>query len=190
MSERKEKQERFAAPKKNNILIYALAAIFVVVGVLGVYFVRGGSSKNAAGESAAYNVGAAVTYQNPIEMTDVKNNVADGKVAISLDDVKKNSIIYTEYNQNGKKLELTAWVAPSGNITAAVSVCEPCRGYKFHIDGSDIVCNTCGTRWTLEELKGISGGCLAYPPDKLKYEVKDGKILLDEAQIQAWKPRV
>ena len=188
MSERKGKQERFTAPKKNYTLIYVLVAVFVVVGALSINFMAGGGEKTVA-DANAYNVGAPVDYQNPVEMTDITNTVADGKVAINLDEVKKAGIIFTEYNQGGKQLKLTAWVSPSGNVTAAVSMCEPCRGDRFHIEGKEIVCNVCGTRWTLEDLQGVSGGCLTYPPDKVKYEVKDGKILMDEAQIQAWQPR-
>ena len=187
MANRKEKQEKFSAPKKNNTLIYVAIGVFLIAGVAASVFFTQGSSKS---EAATFNTGAPVTYGQSIEMTDITNTVAAGKVAINLDEVKKAGIVYTEYNQGGKKLALTSWVSPLGNLVAAVSLCEPCRGVKFHIEGKELVCNTCGTRWTLDGLNGVSGGCLKYAPDKLKYEVKDGKILMDETQIQAWQPRV
>lgn len=187
MNKRQEKQARFTQPKKNNMLLYvAIGVVLIAVGA-SIVFLKGSGGKS---EAAAYNVGSPVTYSQPVEMTDVTNTVNNGKVAIDLEEVKKAGIVYTEYNQNGKKLPLTAWVAPNGDVRAAVSMCEPCRGYKFHIEGNELVCNTCGTRWTLDTLQGTAGGCLQYPPDNLKYEVKDGKILIDEAQVQAWKPRI
>lgn len=186
MSNRSDKQEKFTQTKKSNMTMWVIAAVAIVVVGVGVsmFLSKGGSQA-----SAAYNIGQAVSYGN-VEMTDVANTVSNGKVAVALDEVKKAGIIYTEYNQNGKNLALTAWVAPNGDVQAAVSMCEPCRGKKFHIEGNDIVCNTCGTRWNLTTLEGVSGGCLKYPPDKVKFEVKDGKILMDESQIKAWQPRV
>ena len=188
MENRKEKQGKFMAPKKNNTIMYVgVAVIAILMITAGVFFTKyGGGSKNAA----AYNIGTTVAYAQPVEMTDVANTVNAGKVSIDLEAVKKAGIIYTEYNQNGKKVALTAWIAQNGELHTSVSLCEPCRGYKFHIEGNDLVCNACGTRWALDTLQGISGGCLTYPPQRLNYEVKDGKVLLDEAQIQAWKPRV
>ena len=189
MENRKEKQEKFMAPKKNNTMMYVGIVVLLVLAITSsIYFTKQptGGSENVA----AYNIGNTVAYEQPVEMTDVTNTVNAGKVSIDLEEVKKAGIVYTEYNQNGKKVALTAWVAQNGELSSAVSLCEPCRGYKFHIEGNDLVCNACGTRWTLDTLQGISGGCLTYPPDRLKYEVVDGKILLDEAQIQAWKPRV
>lgn len=189
MTSRNEKQQKFSAPKKNNTFLYAAIGFFVVVGITAsVYFTQGGNSPKA--EAAAYNTGSAVTYSQPVEMTDIKNTVEGDKIALNIADVKKAGIVYTEYNQNGKKVALTAWVAGNGDVTAAVSMCEPCRGNKFHIEGNEIVCNVCGTRWTLDTLQGVSGGCLKYPPDKVKYQVNDGKILLDKAQVDAWQPRV
>ena len=183
--DRTAKQEKFTAPKKNNNMLFIIVGVVLIAGVMAGVFFLGGKENNA---KAAFNVGSEVNYQS-VEMTTIENTVSNGKVAIDLEAVKKAGIIYTEYDQNGKKLALTAWVANNGNVVTAVSLCEPCRGYKFHIEGTDLVCNACGTRWTLDSLQGISGGCLTYPPDSLEYEVVDGKILMNEAEIVAWQPR-
>ncbi len=186
MSNRTVKQQKFTANKKNNRPIYVAIGLFMVVVVAaGIYLMLGKSNS-----PSVFNIGSPVTYSQTVQMTDVNNTVENGKIAVNLEEVKKDGIVYTEYNQNGKKLALTAWVAQNGNVIAAVSMCEPCNGFKFHIEGNELVCNSCGTRWTLDTLQGVSGGCTKYPPDALKYEVKDGKILLDEAQVVAWEPRV
>ena len=61
---------------------------------------------------------------------------------------------------------------------------------ELAIEGGQIVCNVCGTRWDLETLKGVSGGCQGYPPDVLKSTTDGGKISVDEATVLAWKARI
>ena len=69
-------------------------------------------------------------------------------------------------------------------------MCEPCRSTRFHIEGKTLVCNACATKWNLETLKGISGGCLNYPPDVIPSTVDKGLIQIDEKTVTQWKPRV
>jgi uncharacterized membrane protein len=82
-----------------------------------------------------------------------------------------------------------AYITPSGKLVSAVSMCEPCRSTKFHIEGEEMVCNACGTRWTMEGLQGISGGCVAYPPDVLAHTIEGGKVKIQDTIILDWKPR-
>jgi hypothetical protein len=74
-------------------------------------------------------------------------------------------------------------------VKIAVRICEPCNGFSFHIEGNQIVCDSCGTRWDLETFKGISGGCQGYPPDVLPSTQEGGKLLVEEAKVVNWKPR-
>jgi uncharacterized membrane protein len=71
-----------------------------------------------------------------------------------------------------------------------VSVCEPCNSTNFHIEGNQMVCNSCFTRWDLETLKGISGGCLTYPPHVISHSVNNGRAIIKEVDVQNWKPRI
>lgn len=189
MTNRENKKEKFASNKKNsNTMVIVAAAVLVAIGIVGFIFANKSdpySSKNLK------NVGS-VSYQGQtIQMTEVTNIVENGKVKIALADITSAKIIYTEYTNGTKTLPLTAFVTPTGNIVAAVSICEPCRGYKFHIQGNDLVCNQCATRWTLDGLVGISGGCMQYPPDKLNYEIDgSGKyLIIDEQEVINWQPR-
>ncbi|NLT95104.1 MAG: DUF2318 domain-containing protein [Clostridia bacterium] len=186
MVTKEEKKQRFISEKKSNKkLLFALLAFAVVFAVgITVFF-------NKEEDKKLYNIGAVNYGDKIIEMKDINNTVKDGKIIIPLKDIKENGIIFTQYSQNGKTVPLTAFVTPSGDVTAAVSMCEPCVGIRFHIDGKELVCNACGTRWTLDGLEGVWGGCLKYPPDTLNYEVDpDGtNILLDEQEVIAWQPR-
>lgn len=187
MTSRQSKKEKFTAGKKSNKGMFMIIAV-ALLGIAGLMIFNNPGS-NVAQE--LQNVGA-VSYQGQsIQMTDVENVVENGKVKITLSDVTEGSIIYTEYNNGNVRIPLTSFVTPKGNVVAAVSMCEPCRGYKFHIEGNELVCNACGTRWALDGLKGISGGCLNYPPDTLSYEMDESGqyMMLDEEEVATWQPR-
>jgi hypothetical protein len=95
---------------------------------------------------------------------------------------------YDSIEANG--LPILAYVAPSGRLVVATSLCEPCRSYDFHIEGDTLVCNTCFTRWDLNTLKGVGGGCLAYPPSEVTTVVEGDVIYLQQSELEAWAPRI
>ena len=72
----------------------------------------------------------------------------------------------------------------------AASLCEPCKGERFHISGNQLICNVCGTIWDLQTLKGISGGCQTYPPEALTYSLNGDNIEVPQSVLDAWTPRV
>jgi uncharacterized membrane protein len=141
-------------------------------------------------EGGTYNIGQQVDYLGSrVAMTDIKLEIEDGKVMFPLDAVIQNSFIFTEYDQDRFRLPLMAFIHPSGRLVAAVSFCEPCRSESFHIDGRDLVCDSCRTRWAIADFRGISGGCKEYAPEELNYEVIDGMVVISEKDIMSWVPR-
>ena len=134
-------------------------------------------------------MGGKVDYTGQtIPMVDIQAKVDNGKISISLDAVKEKKMVRFEYPGNG--VPLLAYIAPSGRVVTAVSMCEPCRSTRFHINDKKIVCNACATEWNLETLKGIQGGCLDYPPDVIPSTIEKDRIQIDEKIITQWKPRV
>src|SRR4030043_469882 len=113
-----------------------------------------------------------------------------GKISIPLDVVKEKKMVRFEYENNGNKIPLLAYITQTGRVVTAVSMCEPCRSTRFHINETKIVCNACATEWNLETLKGIQGGCLNYPPDIIPSTIEKDRIQIDEKIITQWKPRV
>lgn len=81
-------------------------------------------------------------------------------------------------------LPMLAYVAPKGSLVVATSLCD-----TFHIEGDELVCNTCGTRWFLEDMSGVSGGCPQYPPSIMKYTVQGDKLKIKQSDLKNWKPR-
>jgi len=132
-----------------------------------------------------------VSYQGrSVAMTKVEAIVGKGVVEVPVDLVKEKKLIYFEYRQGDTRIPMLAYITPSGRLVAAVSICEPCNSTSFHIEGNEMVCNACFTRWNLETLKGISGGCLNYPPDVLPHFIREGKAMIKGNDVMNWKPRV
>ncbi len=132
-----------------------------------------------------------IQYDNlgTVAMSKVEAIVGNGRVEVPLDAVKEKKFISFEYQNKESRIPLLAYLAPSGKVVTAVAACEPCNSTRFHIEGNELVCDNCLTRWRLETLKGISGGCIAYPPDILFHTVDGGKLMIKEIDVQNWKPR-
>lgn len=124
-----------------------------------------------------------------IGMTDIEARTEGGKIVVPLTSVKEKGLVAFKY-KGKQEITLLSYIAPSGKVVTAVSLCEPCASTRFFIQDRSIVCATCYSQWDLETLKGIRGGCLKYPPDPIPNSVEGGNILIDESAVAQWKPRV
>jgi hypothetical protein len=184
--------------KKNTVLggrkrpLWAILAGFALVLAVGfVYWFTQSDTLAAPKIPPQPKVSAGVDYTGQtIQMADVQVKTAAGKIAIPMEAVLEKKIVRFEVETPKGKIPLTAYLTPSGRVVTAVSMCEPCRSSRFHIKGTSLICNACATEWTLETLKGIRGGCLAYPPDAMPNKVENGQILIEEKAVLDWKPRV
>lgn len=191
---RNEKKDKFTGNQKSSNKMFIIAGI-VIVALLAV----GGfavSQKSGTADAGLVNVGAT-SYQNA-EFAKMNVTEEGENIVIDFKELKnKKSVTFDVQGisfslNNGTKfdyLPLLAYVTPSGNVRVATSLCEPCSGINFHIEGEELVCNACGTRWSLEDLQGISGGCPQYPPDKVNYTVEGDKLIIKKADLKEWKPR-
>lgn len=199
MASLEEKRARFAAlnqQRQRNKRI--VLSVFFSVLILSITVIILSTREAIPGFDNKYSIGKSMDYKNQkIEMTEVSPTIEKGRVSISLEDLKRNSILYFMYDSNhdvgnGQKgLALMAYLTPAGRVTVAVSFCEPCYSRKFRIEGDVLVCNVCNTRWALADLTGLSGGCPNYPPDEINYTVVEstGKIYIEETEVKNWKPR-
>lgn len=173
-----------------GLLIVVLMVSASAVGTW--YFLNRGdrpSSRIQAGPLQAGNSRQGASAQAVTRMADVEARVEKGKVSVSLETVRDKGLIRFVY-EGKQELPLLAYVAPSGKVVTAVSMCEPCQSTRFFIQGKNIVCSTCYSQWDLETLKGVTGGCLKYPPDVLPNSIEGDRVLIDETAVAGWKPRV
>lgn len=200
--ERFEEAGRF--PVKKVVIVVSVVVVLAIVGVTTRSIVQASkeassgvqvTSQNSLPSSAAATQSGATIDMTPIDLT-----VAGDTASFSVADVQKATLASLTYERNtpmpgewqnitGGSLPLIAYVAPSGNLVVAASFCEPCQSIAFHIEGNALVCNTCFTRWDLNTLEGISGGCTAYPPQPLQGQNQNGTIVLSTSDLENWVPR-
>ncbi|OLN26816.1 DUF2318 domain-containing protein [Desulfosporosinus metallidurans] len=191
-NDREEKKQKFTQPKKSKAGLYSILGLVAVAVMISSYFILG-NSKPSDSANALADTGQKMNYSSnaKLEQTVVPSKVENGKeVVTTLGTVKEKKFIKTEYKANGKTVPLTAFIQPDGKVMVAVSYCEPCKGDSFHISNNQIICNTCGTIWDLQTLKGLSGGCQAYPPQALTYSLNGDNLEIPQAVLDSWSPRV
>jgi uncharacterized protein len=181
--QREEKRSRFSGDGGSGGVQTGQLRATPVVAVLGVllavFVVVMLSHPEAATAQVIQQVPAATAA------------VASGQVTVSAEEVRTKKIVYWDYSRaDGTSVPLMAYQCPCGVLKMAVRMCEPCDGYSFRIEGTQLACNSCDTRWDLETLRGISGGCQDYPPDLLRTRVIDGRLTVDEARVARWTPRL
>lgn len=189
MADEKRKQ-KVLGEKKGLKLLGGIIILLLVVAFSAYWFIVKDGEVGAKGLSGSKVMGKVAYGNTIVAMTPVDAVIRSGGLEIPLEMVKEKKLVSFTYGKKERQLPLMAYITPKGLMVTAVSVCEPCKSTKFHIEGNSMVCNTCGTRWDLESLNGISGGCLKYPPDVIGHEIEGGKVRMKEMAILNWKPRV
>jgi len=171
--------------------IKALAALFFV-GVV-VFGVWQSLPKESPLQQAYPTYATGVFYNNPTItgggtkiqvpysfVKDKKIVFVDVKLVNQTNELQYQSrIIPLNLYKGGNYLPLIVLYTPQGKVIAGIRTCEPCGSFSMHIgEGRYLICDACGTKWDIETLKGISGGCPNYPPPKLTSSV-NGNIEID-----------
>lgn len=192
----KFQKEYIEAQKKKRRLVtgIVLAVFCLSVGV----FIWQNSQRYENPNSGNYFFADVPSYVGKrVEMTEIDLIMEGNQVKIPLEKIYENKIIYAEFPGDGKKvyygdlkkLPLAAYVSSAGRLILATSICEPCYGTRFSLENKVLVCETCGTRWRNTDLFGLSGGCINYPPEELKYEVEGDFLVLEKDLLSKWQPR-
>lgn len=186
----KDKREKVLGEKKKSPWFFiSLIVIAVVLGGVVFWIIHGKTTANPKIASQQKVMDRVDYAGQTIPRTDIVAKVEKGKISIPLDLVKEKKMVRFEYEGNGVKIPLLAYVTLAGRVVTAISMCEPCRSTRFHIQDKTLVCNACNTEWSLETLKGIQGGCVNYPPEVIPSTVEKDRVLIEEKVVLDWKPR-
>ena len=186
----KEKREKvLGGKKKTPSLLISLVAIVIVLGGVAFWIIE---AKTTAKSKITWQqkVMDRVDYSGQtVPMTDIVAKVENGRIFVPLNLIKQKKMVRFEYEGHGVRIPLLAYVTMAGRVVTAISMCEPCRSTRFHIQGKVLVCDACNTEWSLETLKGVSGGCMNYPPEVIPSTVEKESVLIEEKLVLDWRPR-
>lgn len=192
ISLRERKRTEFEVEDRKNKAstkwtVVAAAAVISLLAVGGFFISTAGT--RAVPDRITIMAKQDYTLSN-VTMKDVAATVANGEVSLSLADLKKYRLLAFSYKKDGMDVPMLAMVTPSGRLFTGSAKCEPCNSRRFHTepDGT-LTCNACGTKWDLESLQGISGGCPNYPPQEMTNSIRGGRIIIKEPVVRAWRPR-
>ena len=196
------KREKFDNAGRFPLKKAAIIGVAVLVVAVGAFFGYRLATNTPEVGGPMVQQGGPDYSDGPVAMTVLPNpTVAGGNLEIPVAEITAKKIVgllykrtnpmpagYNDIAQNG--LPVLAYVAPSGRLVVASSLCEPCHSYEFHIEGNDLVCNSCFTHWDLNTLEGKSGGCKAYPPEELTTVVNGGNVDVPTGALESWTPRI
>lgn len=130
--------------KKNNLPLILTAVGLVCAALIAVIVRKVGGSPNTADEQV----------------------IASGEyLSISLADINSQASFFP-VEVDGVEMEVIAVRASDGTVRTAFNTCQSCyssgRGY-YKQEGSELVCQNCGNRYTADQVGLRAGGCNPYP---------------------------
>jgi len=181
-------QQVFRIKKKGRLSkgMKILLAIFVVMIIGGAAYWQLSSQSGQSIQRQYPQTVAGIFYSTPTitsggTKASLPYNFVDTKKLVFLDlklETQANEITYQSRTiplslyQNGEYLPILVISTPLQKVISGIRVCEPCGSFSFHIvQAKYLDCDTCHTKWDIETLIGVSGGCPNYPPPKLTSSV-------------------
>jgi uncharacterized membrane protein len=125
-----------------------------------------------------------------IDQHPVKARVENGKIIIPVSLLFEKKMLEFEYDGPTTVVPLLAYISNEGKLVTSIRFCEPCNSKSFSIEGKELLCGNCTTRWNLNNLKGISGSCQKYPPAPIPSMIVGNEIQIDEHFARNWKSRL
>ena len=171
-------------------LVYALIglSLFGIFLFLFINHLPGGEHPVIAKQP---EVAMATMYTGEtIEPAPISVVVENGKVVFPLTLLLEKKAVSFEYRMPTGSLPLLAFVSSEGKLVTAIRMCEPCNSKKFTIEGTELACGNCETRWKLSNLEGIQGSCQKYPPDPVPSTIVNNQVQIEESVLQHWKIRI
>ena len=185
-----KKREKVLTPKNSKMKSTNVILMLTFIGVLFFFIFNSSTGTNKIIDSQP-TVADEVNYPlSPMGMVPITAKVENGKIIIPLDIVKDKKFVSFSYNGSGIAVPLLAYISEEGKVITAISMCEPCNSTSFHIKGNELVCNSCGTTWEVDNLEAISGSCGKYPPDPIPSVVVGKDIQINVSSVTNWQRRV
>ncbi len=166
----RERELEFTKRKaKKNRLVIISAVVVAIIGV-SIYF-------------ALFGAGGGGNQKNePIKATWIEPRVTGDTVSIPVSEVENNWNVHFGVETQDSNMNFMAYVL-DGDTHVRANVCPPCRSIGFSLDEHILVCDTCATTFEAKTGEGIRGACVGYPKASVPYEIEDGNIVMNSADL-------
>jgi len=171
------------APLAKSRLIPMLPVLAVVFLVLAAG-VKGFFWQDQKVQFRGEPIGNLKKQEQPIRMVKVEPLITNATIEVPISMVEEKKLVSFEYSWDGKQVPLLAFLAPTGKIVTAVGLSEPCQSRDFHIEGAEIVCDLCHTRWDMETLRGVAGECQGESLAMVPHFLHKGRLIMKEMDVR------
>jgi hypothetical protein len=151
-----------------KLFIIVIAIIILVAGLV------------LAGCSGAASAQGATFSPTKVTATVDGDNVSIPTNAVTADKNVEFDVVFTQ----GTASYMAYYF--KGGVQVRASVCVPCQGRSFTLKGNTLVCDTCGTVFSAQNGKGISGvaACQNYPKASVTFNNNaDGTITMAKSDL-------
>lgn len=187
--------------RKTSFWILSLAVVLIITVVTIVVATSRGndagntdllsnvSENNSVGQegSTLTNTGGqeqAGQSSGPVKATWIEPRIDGSSVAISIGRVEQEKNTHFGLGQKQRNMNFMAYRLGE-DIHVRANVCPPCRSIGFSLDGDELVCDKCRTRFQADSGAGISGACRDYPKANVGYEINGGEIVMQMDDLTA-----
>ena len=142
---------------------------------LAILAVSACSSQAAANNSNSSSVTA--------KQSTIKAQLNGDSVSILQSDV--DNLINTRFVVNTPTQTLSFMAYKYDNqVSVRADICPPCGSRSFTLTKGTLVCDSCGTVFNVKTGVGISGACVKFAKQAVPFQVQDGNIVMNGADLQ------
>ena len=164
------------------------ASLCVLFTLIFLNHIPGGENAVIAGQPE--NAMASSDPDKTLTPQPVDPSIENGKITFPLALLLEKKMLQFDYRSSSTTIPLVAFISSEGKLVTAIRLCEPCNSKTFRIEGNELACGNCETRWKLSNLEGIQGSCQKYPPDPIPSTLEGNRVVIEEAAVKNWKMRI
>ncbi len=152
-----------------------LVGTLALAGCAGQAQQSGGSQAGSSSSGQASSAGTA-TFVTPTPQ--------DGAITVNVADLTE-APTFVNYDANGTTVQLIAGIASDGSARIALNTCQVCnpspKAY-FAQNGSKLVCQNCGNKFTMDDVGDAASGC---NPTQIEFTESNGVITVPTSALDA-----
>ena len=128
--------------------------------------------------------GSTTQSNEPIKAVWVTAQLVGDIVSIPASEVENSKMLHFTLDTLEGEIAFMAYKLGK-QLYVRSNVCPPCWSIGFSLQKDILVCDTCLTTFEAKTGEGIEGACVDYPKAPVPYEIIDGNIVMNKADLIA-----